>query len=340
MPEATVEDILRGTRRDVERISKIRPPRELLRELRESDRKLAARLRRETRRFGAPDARFSGAAALAYQQQIQLQIRYMQLRLFGLTEKQAKRVIEHSIRRSARILERLERRFTGLVRPLRIREAAQMSRTLGERSASILATIPTSVERYGLTMINEFEKRMRAGLLQGLTMDEMTAALTGHGGPKGDVIVSSRLRPDLTIAFRSENIPEGLFVRYKYFAERIVRTETMRSYNQARRVGYEKMREQVPDLQKKILAILDARTAADSMAVNGQIRQLDDEFVDGAGRHYQYPPARPNDRETTIPWRPAWDEPASQEKSVLDRALLGELTPAEERRLIRRMQKR
>lgn len=337
MPEATVEDILRGTQRDVARISRLRPPRELLTALKEADRKLAARLRQESRRFGAPDARFTGAAALAYQQQIQVQIRFLQLRLLGLTERQAIRVVEHSMRRSVRILEQLERRFTGLVRPLRIREAGAMTRAITNKRASILATIPGSVDRYGLSMIGVFENRMRAGLLQGLSMDEMTAVLTGHGGPKGEVSVSSRLLPDGRLIVRTEKIPEGLFVRYKYWAERIVRTETMRSYNQARRVGYEQMREQIPDLQKKIVAILDARTAQDSIAVNGQIRELDDEFIDGAGRRYLYPPARPNDRETTIPWRPEWTAPAAQEKDALDRALLGELTPAEERALIKRI---
>jgi hypothetical protein len=63
-----------------------------------------------------------------------------------------------------------------------------------------------------------------------------------------------------------------------------------------------------PDMQKKILAHFDSRTAPDSIAVHGQIRPLDGYFMDGAGRQYLHPPGRPNDRETVIPWRPHWGE--------------------------------
>lgn len=345
MPRASVEDILRASMRDVDAISKVtsqgaKARRELLDELREADRRLASRLRSEARRFGELDARFTGASALAYQSQIQLQIAYLEKRLKGFTEARARVAVERSLQHTVTAMEQLEKRFTGIVRPLRLRQRGAMSSLIAGNQSSLLGQIPTSVDRYGRAMTAEFERYMRIGMIQGMTMDEMIAGLTGHGGPRGRVSMAARLTDTGVIRLVEEDIPEGLFKRHRYWAERVVRTEMMHSYNQARRVGYESMRDtDAPDLQKKIVAILDNRTAPDSIAVNGQIRNLEDDFVDGKGRRYKYPPARPNDRETTIPWRPEWDEEADKMDSEMDRALLGKLSKKEEDALIEKLKK-
>jgi hypothetical protein len=103
---------------------------------------------------------------------------------------------------------------------------------------------------------------------------------------------------------------QGVFSSRRGWAERIVRTETAAAYNGARMLAIREASKEWPDVKKKILATFDKRTAYDSVAVHGQVRDLNDSFIDGAGRMYLQPPARPNDREIVIPWRPAWREMA------------------------------
>lgn len=88
---------------------------------------------------------------------------------------------------------------------------------------------------------------------------------------------------------------------------------TASAYNDARLIGLHETREEHPHIGKKILAFFDQRTAYDSVMVHGQIRALEDSFIDGAGRVYLMPPSRPNDRETVIPWMldGSWEETPS-----------------------------
>lgn len=344
MPDAVVRS-LQGTLRDVESIAGITGGRKLvsrriLSDLRVAQSRLAQRLRKDAKTFGALDSRFTSAQAVVYQRQIQLQIQYVQFRLRGYTKAQAMQAVQRSLRRTATIVERMERRFAGVYSPAAVREPAAMRTAINGARASLLRSMPTALDRYGEAMTGRFELFVRLGIHQGLTAEDMIGALTGHGGPTGRVSLAAKVTPDGVIRLREVDIPEGLFVRHRYWAERIVRTESMKSYNSARMEGLREQKRQWPDLQKKIIAILDDRTAPDSIAVNGQIRNLDDEFVDGAGRRYQFPPARPNDRETVIPWRPRWTEPAQAVKSTTERALLGELSESEEDALIARLKAR
>ncbi len=85
-------------------------------------------------------------------------------------------------------------------------------------------------------------------------------------------------------------------------AERIVRTEH----------SFALHRRQILDLidtfgndtdaewRKQLVTTFDDRTGEDSKFVDGQIRRIDEEFVDNEDRHYQHPPNRPNDRETVV----------------------------------------
>jgi hypothetical protein len=152
-------------------------------------------------------------------------------------------------------------------------------------------------------MIAQMEGAMRAGFVSGLDQRQMVELLTGHGGPSGTVSMRASYSGGVVTVHSTEEIPEGLFRRHRYWAERIVRTETARAYNGANVEAMRAMSRDFPDLHKKILATFDNRTAMDSVLVHGQVRPLDGLFMDGAGREYEYPPARPNDRETVIPWR-------------------------------------
>ncbi|MEY5061177.1 MAG: Phage Mu protein like protein, partial [Planctomycetota bacterium] len=346
---ASVTELLSGTLRDVERVSRIGTPNggaiaaEIERELQQAQSILARILRAEARRHGGLDARFTGASALSYERQVRLSIEYMKARLAGLTEAQARVAIDASMQRTITLMEGLEQRFTGIHRPLQLRQADQLRSATRGAQASLLRQMPTSVDRYGAAMIGEMEGMIRVGLTMGASMDDMIGWFTGHGGPKGKVSLRATVTPSGVVRLEEADIPEGLFERKRYWAERIVRTEVLRAYNGARQEAFEAIRAtDFPDLKKKIVAILDSRTAEDSIAVNGQVRGLGELFVDGAGRQYLYPPARPNDRETTIPWRDEWGGAASRARPSEKRAL-GDISRQAEQTIVtaaQRAQKR
>lgn len=80
-------------------------------------------------------------------------------------------------------------------------------------------------------------------------------------------------------------------------AERIVRTEAAFA---SQRRALEDAKAADLGLAKQLVAIHDDRTGEDSLFVDGQVRPLDEPFVDNEGRRYQHPPNRPNDREVIV----------------------------------------
>lgn len=286
--------------------------REMLAVLREADRALAQRLARLGRAFGGGPARFTESQALAYQQQIRVAIDRVKRAGVPITQTAADGAMAQGVERTIGVLAELEGVFRGVGVPPAFEAAMRQSSVLRGTRASLFSSVPTSFDRYGAAMAQQFQKVLRNGLLTGMTVDQMTDALVRHGGPKGLVSLRARKTAAGTIERILEgDIPEGLFQRHRYWAERIVRTEVAYAYNGASHATLQASVGAGLPLKKKILAHFDNRTAADSIAVHGQVRDVDDLFQDGAGRRYKHPPARPNDRETVIPWSEDWDETPS-----------------------------
>lgn len=311
--------------------------RELLADLERADRMLRDRLRRF--RYGGLGDRFSGAQAEIYRAQVQAAIGEVQRTVDARHVQTATAGARVGARATVDLIEGLERRFTGIATPLRLREAQRLvhvpDRVLGARARYVA----TSLDRYGAAMLEDFEKIIRAGLLSGQSTQDMIDALTGHGGPRGTVSLAARVTPGGVVRLIEAEIPEGLFVRSRYWAERLIRTELAAAYNGAKLESLRESAQEFPDMRKKILAVLDNRTAPDSLYVHGQIRDLDDEFEDGAGRRYLYPPGRPNDRETIIPWRGSWGTGRPRRPLTLEeRAIIApeELTAEERKQLAER----
>lgn len=283
--------------------------REILEMLERADQQLERRLRREAERFG-PTERFTGAGLLAYRRQVQLVNAFVRNRMGRNSRRAAWRNIRQGWFDTVGLLGGLEEAFTGSVRPLRINTARMMNERTRGVQASLLRQHATSMDRYGEEMERTMRQTLQSNLLAGGSFSQAVDQLVAMRGPRGRVSVVARELGDGTVErIRLETIPEGLFRRHRWWAMRIVRTETAYAQNAA---GFEALHaardHDFPDMQKKILAMMDNRTAPDSIAVHGQIRDLDATFRDGAGREYLHPPARPNDREVVIPWRPGWDE--------------------------------
>jgi len=296
--------------------------RELLQLLVDADAEMARRLKWWVRsRGGGGSVRFSEASLVAYRAQVAPLIQLVSDRLEGITNTVSLRAARVAMRSERRLFAQLEEAFTGVVRPLRIDEALVM-----RTRPSLLARHATSVDRYGSAMVRRMEASLAQGMAEGVSQFEQVQRLRLMGGPRGYVSMRAvEVQPGMVVRVSQEYIPEGLFVRHKNWAWRIVRTETAEAQNAVNIGGIEEGRGEFPDMQKKILAMIDLRTAADSIAVHGQIRATDEYFVDGAGRRYLRPPSRPNDRETIIPWRPHWSEtPRSRPLTEQQRATMVE----------------
>lgn len=153
-------------------------------------------------------------------------------------------------------------------RPLNIAAAAQAE------ASTVIERYPRSIEAYGQAVAAQVQ-----GALSSTILSQASSART--------VELIQR-------ALDSET----------WRAERIVRTETHAAYNAAHLEGLRRVRDEgtIPNLRKSALVTFDRRTAADSLPMQGQVRELEDFFSDGAGRRFLHPPGRPNDREKEIPW--------------------------------------
>lgn len=261
-----------ASRARVERLNE-RTKRQLVRQLLELERELRDRLDK-LRREGRGDAWTSADTEATLVQVRELLGR--QGREFGaLLGENTVRARALGVRSTVGVLQHFEGVTGGPIRPLALAAAIAAQDPL-------LARHPSSVARYGLRTIERVAGVMQRGLLEGATFDEMKKRLTSGPGP---------------------------LVQSAGDAARIVRTEGMFAYNAgAHEEALAQRAARFPDLQKKLVETFDIRTAEDSRAAHGQVKDLEDLFVDGAGRRYLHPPGRPNDRGVCIPYRMAWEE--------------------------------
>lgn len=180
-----------------------------------------------------------------------------------------------------------DRSFTGIAQRLPIREAAVLDHAVQGAESSILRRLsgdgekgPGILQRYNEAVIGKFEERLQQRFVQRKPWDDV----------------------------RNELIADSDFLQAApaSWAERIVRTELMGAHGRAGWEGIREVDKEVGGTMLKILvATFDNRTAADSYAVHGQIRRVDEAFDTWQGS-MQHPPARPNDREVVVPHNMDW----------------------------------
>ncbi len=282
MPTAqeVVEEVARQADRTVRLVDAPgrRTQRAMVQLLGEADQAYAGRLLRLLRAIGGPDATFTAASAVAFRPVNEWATVSVMRKLLRLLRSSSTLTMAQALRRHAEMVKALDKIHLGAHRPRRITQAAMMSSILRGTKASLLGQHESSVASYGRQIIAGMEKQMRVGMVQGRSQYEMV----------GEV---------------------QLYTRERWRAWRIVRTESANAYNAVTQASLEESEREGEPTLKKILAHFDVRTAPDSIYVHGQIRPVAGLFADGAGRRYKHPPARPNDRETVIPWyADDWEE--------------------------------
>lgn len=283
---------------------------ELAKLLKQADKRLMTKLAALTAK-GAGET-FTAAQASAFMAQIRAAIERVEADVAEVAQRTGEHAIKASHKGTIDLVSKVEQEYRGAALPPQIRAAMKLSPVLHGNNAVLTTRVATSLDRYGQHMGQEFAQRIQLGLLSGATVDQMTASLVEHGGPVGKVSLAAKeTAPGVVQRLREGTFPEGLFRKNRYWAERIVRTETAYAHGGAALDTMQQMAGEGLQAKKKIVATFDNRTAPDSVYVHGQVRKLDEVFTDGAGRTYLHPPGRPNDREVVIPWFDHWSETPS-----------------------------
>lgn len=150
----------------------------------------------------------------------------------------------------------------------------------------------SSAFRYGEEMVRDIRRHLALGVVRGESFTELTERLVRLGGPAGTV----------NMGRAAERISEGLFKRHRFWAERIVRTEVLATYNEHEMNALHELEKNDPGWFKRWDATLDHRGCKICRSLDGQVRELDETFEGG----YMQPPAHPLCRCGVTPWRKEW----------------------------------
>lgn len=192
--------------------------------------------------------------------------------------------MEVALRHAQQWWAEMELQFEGTVSPIALKEAAIIAH--GEKA--LMKRIAGSAERYAGQVGDDIRRQIAVGLLRGEDIDKITKRLIRLGGP------------------RTAGIEEGLFTRYNHWANRLVRTEVVNAYNVGHEEAIAKIAKEDGDggVMKRWDAALDGRVCLTCRAMNGELREPDEVFSDGA----PHPPDHPYCRCTVVAWRKEWGD--------------------------------
>ena len=163
----------------------------------------------------------------------------------------------------------------------------------------------TSAARYGRDVADDLRFQLSIGVARGETFEQLVQRLRRLGGPTGPVAVRGIFGHPGAIV---EDIPEGLFKRYEYFARRLVRTEMMNAYNTQHREGIRQLNEERdrgdPEWLRRSDAAADGRVCRDiCRPLDGAIARVGGVFNPGG---YDGPPYHSNCRCVELAWLATW----------------------------------
>jgi SPP1 gp7 family putative phage head morphogenesis protein len=196
-----------------------------------------------------------------------------------------------------REIEKFSQYFTGAIRPIPLNQA----KILAEAKKTQIPKFKTSAARYAGQVGRDIQKQLAISVVKGETIDQMVRRLAKHGGPRGQVYLKGM--PGDPKA-KAEYIAEGLFTKYRYYAERLARTEIVNAYNSTALDGMEELDREDPGYFKRWDAALDRRTCAQCASLDDLVRPLDKDFTSGISQ----PPLHPNCRCAQVIWRKEWKE--------------------------------
>ena len=181
----------------------------------------------------------------------------------------------------ASYLTRLDKQFTGSVRPLRWDSAEWLESYSRPLLKSRLRIYRKSFARYGADAVAGIESAIAKTVLLGTPWTEAREQVMGLVRRE----VGGR----------------------QWMVDRIVRNEVATVHSSTTMAALLEEDEDDDPMLKKLVAVFDKVTAMDSRILHGQTRRVRDLFTDVVhGKMFDAPPNRPNDREIVIGWRKSW----------------------------------
>lgn len=194
-------------------------------------------------------------------------------------------------------VEKFSSIYEGTVRPVALEAMA----VLAEGKKTLWPRHKNSAARYAGDVGRDIRKQLGIGVIKGETIDQLTNRLSRHGGPRG--VVYTRGREGSPNA-RAEMISEGLFKRYRYWGERLARTELVNAYNECALIGMDELEADDPGYFKRWDAAIDGRLCLLCREFDDLVVPLNKSFPGG----FDKPPRHPNCRCACVIWRKEWDE--------------------------------
>lgn len=206
--------------------------------------------------------------------------------------------------------------FEGTIRPI----AFESANVLAQGKKILWPRFQNSAARYAGQVGEDIKKQLAIGVVRGETVDQLTDRLAKLGGPKGLVYTIGR---EGSPRAKAEMIAEGLFRRYRHYAERLVVTELVNAYNVTALEGVEELEEHDPGYFRRWDAAIDKRTCAQCARYDDLVVPLDKTFPGGI----KHPPLHPRCRCAVVLWRKEWTESAYKD-DLLKEAVRGKEPPS------------
>lgn len=192
-------------------------------------------------------------------------------------------------------LDKYSKLFEGAAYPLPLDQAA----AIAEGRSLMIPRFRTSTARYAGAVRDDIKQQLAVGVLKGETLDELTDRLVKLGGPKGLVALRGVAgEPGAKV----ELITEGLFRRYRWWAERVVRTEVLSAYNTVADESLEQLAKHDGELRRRWNSAADWRLCSICYGLDGLVVDVGQSF-----KGYDSAPAHPNCRCNVGPWKDAWE---------------------------------
>lgn len=203
-----------------------------------------------------------------------------------------------AIRHVSQEVAALSDHFAMTLQPISIDVAA----TLAQGNRMLIPRFKSSAARYAGKVGEDLKRQLAIGVIRSETIDQMTNRLIRLGGPRGWVYVKGRAGEKGAVG---EYIAEGLFRRYKYTAERLVRTEVLHGYNLHADNAITEVAKTEPGMMRAWNAAMDRRVCLVCRSLDGKTAPIGGLFPGG----YIQPPAHPNCRCSVVAWHEGWGNP-------------------------------
>ncbi len=175
-----------------------------------------------------------------------------------------------------------------------------VARLIATGESFLIPRYAASAARYPVEVQRAIRRELAVGLVRGETVTALADRIARVGAARnasGGGLPGGGPGRDVGLA-------DGLWNRYDYWAERIVRTETIAAYNLSLEGSIRQAAEQVPGLVRRWDASMDGRICSICRELDGTTATLGGDFEGG----YDRPPAHPNCRCRCGAWRASWSD--------------------------------